>query len=247
MLKILYEDEHCVVVQKPYFMGVHRSELIRDKVTCLSALRNQLNQHVYPVHRLDRQTTGALMFAKDKESLSQLMTLFSEQKVRKLYIAVVRGWLKEAIWVNNPMIAPDSGNEVEASSFCYPLAEIEKDWPVGKFKNARYGLVAVQPHSGRWHQVRRHLRDINRPILGDSVHGDTKQNRIFKEQTGSYGMMLHAAKIQLKLPWNSQLLDVTAPYEKRFYRLLSQWNWPLEVSFRDEPLNQTNPSSTTRS
>lgn len=233
LLKLLYEDDRCVVVQKPYFMGVHRSELIHDRITCLSVLRNQLGHHVYPVHRLDRQTTGALMFAKDKEALSSLMELFAGKQVQKLYVAVVRGWLKEAQWVDNAMDDPTTGQSVEALSYCFPIAETERPWPVGPFEKARYGFVGVQPHSGRWHQVRRHLRDLNRPILGDSVHGDTKQNRVFKKETGMYGLMLHAAKLKLELPW-SGMIEVTAPFEKRFSRLLQRWDWPTAIDFAEE-------------
>ncbi len=217
---MLFQDEHFVAIHKPSGFHVHPPEdpsirVPRDKI-CLYEVRNQLGQHVYPVHRLDAGTSGVLLFALSSSSAARLCQLFAERQTYKTYHAVVRGWTPEAGHIDHPLALDSTGNLAEASTSFRRLGKISFPVPVGnRFPTARYSLVEVKPHTGRYHQIRRHMNRITHPLLGDSTHGDSRHNRFFREQTGVEGLCLKAHQLRFQHPWTQKdLLLEASPCEK---------------------------------
>ncbi|NNL90835.1 MAG: pseudouridylate synthase [Saprospiraceae bacterium] len=202
MLQIVYQDENIVAINKPHGLLVHKTSLAMDaKVFALQELRNQLNQHVYPVHRLDRKTSGVLLFALNKEYQSKISALFREGKMSKQYVAIVRGYTQEVGTINYHL-KNDRGVIQEAITNYKTLKHYEIDEPFGNYQTSRYSLVELQPLTGRMHQIRKHMAHIFHPIIGDRPHGCNKQNKFWKEKWSMTNMMLHAEKLSLNLDNN---------------------------------------------
>ncbi len=174
---------------------MHRSKIAADATEfAVQLLRDQIGQKVYPVHRLDRKTSGVLLFAKTPEANSELAILFQERKIKKTYIAIVRGWLKEKEGLIDYALKND-GKTQDAQTYFKAIREFEIPLPHGQFLTSRYSLLELRPRTGRFHQIRKHLAHIRHPILGDRPHGCNKQNRLWKEKFGLTKMMLHAKEL----------------------------------------------------
>jgi len=201
-LVVLYMDEHLVAINKPCGYLVHRSPMARDaEHIVLQILRDQLGKYLYPIHRLDRKTSGVLLFAFDSEINKSLGKQFAEHKVTKEYTAIVRGWIEES-GVIDYALTNDRGKTQEAVTHYAPLTNYEIDLPHGKFQTSRYTEVLLKPKTGRMHQLRKHMSHLRHPILGDRPHGCNKQNRLWKEKFGMTNMMLHARKLIIEHPVN---------------------------------------------
>jgi len=225
-LDVLYEDASLVVVNKPSGVLVHRSGEAPDRVTCMQLLRNQLGHHVFPLHRLDRQTSGVLVFARDAEAAARLCALFAEGAVSKRYLAVVRGWCEEAVTVDRPLRDEDSEVERDAVTRVRLLARVELPVAVGPYESARFSLVEACPETGRRHQIRRHLRSISHPIVGDTRHGEGRQNRLFREHFGVERMLLHALALEFTDPGTGLRVNVEAPLDTVFLGVCERFGWP---------------------
>ncbi|MEO5970933.1 MAG: pseudouridine synthase, partial [Bdellovibrionia bacterium] len=164
-LRILYQDLSLVVVDKPAGFHVHPPEDMRHKIpngiNCLHLLSRQINTYLYPVHRLDRATSGVLVFALKPEVATALSKLFSERTIEKTYFTVVRGWVEPgASTINYPLKEFNNSGEAvfrESVTHYEAIAWVELPTPVGKYSTARYSLVRVSPETGRMHQIRRHF------------------------------------------------------------------------------------------
>jgi len=208
-LSLLYRDDALVVVNKPAGLIVHRG-WAQDEVTVLSLLRDQLGHWVYPAHRLDRGTSGALIFACTPEVAGQLGQAFAEDHVHKRYLALVRGHAPEQSLIDHPL-AKEPGKPKQpaqtraARIFSAPvrneLTEVER----------LYSWVEAFPLTGRAHQVRRHLKHINHPIIGDVRYGKSEHNRLFQRRFGLERMALHAERVSLAHPVSGAPLEVCAP------------------------------------
>lgn len=239
-IPILYQDDWLVVVDKPAGLFVHRSALDRTADAALQRVRDQLGRHVWPVHRLDRPTSGALCFALDPEAASFLGTAFSEGRVEKTYLAVVRGHPLETSTIDRALVPlnPDghglkTGSEPqEAKTEIRVLATTEQPWPVGPYPTARYALVEARPKTGRRHQIRRHLAGANHPIVGDHRHGDHRHNKAFASRLGVASLLLHAAQIRLPQPDGSSV-TATAPLPDAWRAVVDAFGWsdPLDTMF----------------
>ena len=231
-IPILYRDDRLVVVDKPAGLFVHRSALDRTARAALQQVRDQLGQHVWPVHRLDRPTSGALCFALDADAASFWSSAFAEGRVQKRYLAVVRGHPPELLTIDRPLIplSPDghglkAGAEPQgARTEIQTLATTEQPWPVGKYPAARYALVEARPETGRRHQIRRHLAGANHPIVGDHRHGDHRHNKAFAERLGVSGLLLHAARLALPHPAGDPIV-VRAPEPEAFAQVAESFGW----------------------
>lgn len=233
MLEILYQDEWLVAVNKPAGMLVHRSFLDKHETEfVMQTLRDQLGQHVFPLHRLDRPTSGVLLFALS----SDIARLMSEQQHswRKFYVAVVRGYFKQPLYLDYPLVEElddiadakarqDKPAQAAQTSF-WPLAHIELPIANARHATSRYSLVLCQPHTGRKHQIRRHLKHLFHPILGDTTHGDGKQNQIFRQHLDNQRLLLHCVYTEFLHPISGQRLVVYAPLREpaAFWAL---WHW----------------------
>lgn len=214
MLPILYIDDRLVAVYKPQNLLVHRTGIDRDKVASLQLVRDQLGgKWVYPVHRLDRATAGVLIFALDPQAAAKLAEAFRAQEIIKRYRAVVRGWIEHSGRIDRPLGKGrrGKGGEPQPAVTDYAPGDwVELPVAVSRYPTARYTCLDLWPHSGRRHQLRRHLKSISHPIIGDTTHGDTAHNQLFRQRFGSWRLMLVALEIHLPHPDDGRLMSIVA-------------------------------------
>lgn len=218
-LEIVARGEGWVVVAKPPGMLVHRVEGFEDPPYALQVVRDQLQTHVHPIHRLDRPTSGCLLFGLDKESARTLQAGLTSEASEKTYLAHVRGrWGhgEESLRVDTPM-TNTRGQPRDALSFVRCL---------GTSQEPRCSLLEVRPRTGRFHQVRRHVRDLGHPVLGDARHGDTKINRQWREEWDLPRLGLHCLSLDLPLPDGSRLQATCPPFEDlaALWRRMPWWD-----------------------
>lgn len=225
-LQIIYQDDYIVAINKPNGLLVHRSPIAADAdVFAVQLLRDQLGQKVFPVHRLDRKTSGVLLFALNEEVNSLLQQQFQDGMVEKVYHAIVRGYTPDKLDIDYPLKKEDGTIQEAFTSLC-TLARTEVDFAIGKHPTSRYSLVELKPTTGRMHQLRKHMAHIFHPIIGDRPHGCNKQNRYFKERFQMNEMMLHAVAIRLTHPSTRNKLDVYANFHTEFLKMLSALSLP---------------------
>ncbi len=219
ILEVIYEDEDIIAINKPHGMFVHRTSL--DPTASefvLQILRDQIGQHVYPIHRLDRKTSGVLILAKSSEVHKLFSELWSERQVEKNYLAIVRGFAPESGIIDYPL-KNEAGKVQEAQTHYTTLFKNEIELAHGKFATSRYSMVALKPITGRMHQLRRHMSHIFHPIIGDRPHGCNKQNKLFKEKFGMETMMLHAESLLFTHPIKGIPLLIEASPFSEFSRM----------------------------
>ncbi|MCB0761915.1 MAG: pseudouridylate synthase [Flavobacteriales bacterium] len=217
-MEILLDHGRIIAVNKPHGLLVHRSSIARDaEEFALQMVRDMVGAKVFPVHRLDRKTSGVLLFARDAEMQSILNELFQSRGMSKEYLAIVRGYMHDEVLVDYPL-QNERGNAQEAVTQIYPLAHAEIPLPSGHHTTSRYSLVKCVPHTGRMHQIRRHLAHLRHPILGDRPHGCNKQNRIWKAAYSMETMMLHAYRLRFHLP-NGEPMTIEARPSQEFDRV----------------------------
>ncbi|MCB1123108.1 MAG: tRNA pseudouridine(65) synthase TruC [Verrucomicrobiae bacterium] len=237
MLEIVYRDETCVVINKPAGMLVHRTSLDHgETVFAVQQLRDLLGMQVYPVHRLDKPTSGLLLFALDAETLKALQSQFRERKVEKSYWAVVRGYLSGTGTVDYPLkreVDAYSKSTKEESQSAVThfrcLAQTELPIPVGRYPTARYSWVQLKPETGRKHQLRRHLAHLRHPIVGDTRHGDGVHNRFFREHFGISRLLLHARTLSFNHPASGDRITLTADLAEAFQEALEHFGECLRI------------------
>ncbi|WP_317175521.1 pseudouridine synthase [Pontibacter beigongshangensis] len=228
-LELIYEDEQYVAINKPNGLLVHRTRIAEEKKEfALQLLRDQLGYRLYPLHRLDRGTSGALLFAKSPDGAAPLVKAFEEQQTDKTYLAIVRGYTPEAETIDN-RIRPDKDHRHKAPQDALThysrLATVELPIPVGRYDTARFSLVRVKPETGRMHQIRRHFAHIRHYIIGDKRHGDWRQNRMFLEELQSPFLLLHAAELGFTHPFTGQRITIKAQLPPNMARLCQQFGW----------------------
>lgn len=235
-LEILYRDQYMVAINKPSGLLVHKSYLARnEKYFAMQLLRDQLGQYVYPIHRLDRPTSGILLFALSSEVARQLNELFSNRRVKKGYVAVVRGYLKGRDILDYPLkeqldkIADNKACQhkepQEAITHWANISVAEFAQPIGKYSAGRFSLIALAPQTGRKHQLRRHLAHMRHPIIGDTTHGDGAQNRYLRDHLGHNRLMLHAAQLQFEHPVTARMVKIYAPLDEVFVDVSQRLGW----------------------
>ncbi|SIO01064.1 tRNA pseudouridine(65) synthase TruC [Salinivibrio sp. ES.052] len=240
-LHILYQDEYLVVVNKPSGMLVHRSWLDKGETRfVMQTLRDQIGQYVYPLHRLDKPTSGVLVFALSSEVASQMMPQFAEGQVKKAYHAIVRGWVSDAGQLDYPLVeeqdkiadkhASQPPTAKPAVTDYQPLATVELPIATGRYMTSRYSLVAMQPHTGRKHQLRRHMHHLSHPIVGDTTHGDGRHNRVFREHFNCHQLLLHASEMTLTHPVSGALINIHAPVDTTWQHILYALGWEAPSS-----------------
>jgi tRNA pseudouridine65 synthase len=219
-LEIIYQDEYLVAINKPNGLLVHRSKIAaQEDVFALQLLRDQIGQHVFPVHRLDRKTSGVLLFALDSQTASLLQDDFVDQKINKKYHAIVRGYFPGEVELDYAL-TNDRGKKQEAVTVFETLKTTELDIPFGKHTTSRYSLIVAYPKTGRQHQIRKHCAHLNHPIIGDRPHGCNKQNKHFKEQWEMMTMLLHASELNLVHPVTKKAISLTTNFNPEFERML---------------------------
>ncbi|MEL6592118.1 MAG: pseudouridine synthase [Bacteroidota bacterium] len=221
---ILYEDEHLIAINKPSGIMVHRTKITEDKVFVLQLLRDQIGQRLYPVHRLDRGTSGALLMAKDSETASFVGQQFQEREVEKAYQAIVRGFLPLRGTIDYAL-ANRSPQEPQTAITQYQrLAQTEIPHAIGRYQTARYSLILARPQSGKFHQIRRHFSHLRHPIIGDKKHGDVKHNNYWRDQWEIRRLLLHASHLSFAHPKRGKC-SIQAPFPDDFMKALRLLAW----------------------
>jgi tRNA pseudouridine65 synthase len=232
-LPILFRDDALVVINKPSGLLVHRSPIDRHETRfAVQLLRDQLGRRVHPVHRLDKGTSGALAFALDRDTATVLAEQFANQRVRKTYLAIVRGWPSDAGVIDHPLDAvqdayvPAPGAAAKPCRTSYrTLATVELPVRVDRYPSSRYALVELEPETGRRHQLRRHLAHLSHPIIGDSTYGKGRHNRLFAERYGVRRLLLACVQLEFAHPRTGQAVRVQADPGPEFDALRTQLPW----------------------
>lgn len=224
-MKILFRDDWLVAVDKPAGLLVHRTELARAEAYALQLVRNQLHQRVYAIHRLDRPTSGVLLFGLSAEAGSRMSRLFEKRRVKKHYLAVVRGWLEPEGIIDYPL-ADEPGRPLRpAITLHRTLAQVELPFAVGRYSSSRYSLVDATPVTGRFHQIRRHFHHIFHPVIGDTTHGEGRHNRFFRDAYGVNRLLLHARALSFTHPTTGADLYIEAPLDEQWQGMLTELGW----------------------
>jgi len=232
-LDIIYQDSSLVAVNKPAGLLVHRTNIDRRETRfALQLLRRQIKQKVYPVHRLDKPTSGVLLFALDAETARQLNDQFQQHQIEKTYLTVVRGWTEDEGEIDYPLVdgpiraayavQENSDKPREALTRYRTLQRVELPIAVGRHATSRYSLVEARPATGRRHQLRRHFKHIFHPIIGDTMYGDGVHNRLFREQFDCQRLLLHAWMLEFEDPAEGSRLCLSADLPPEFMNLLQQ-------------------------
>jgi len=219
--QVLYQDEYCIAVNKPHGLLVHRTSMSNDKDFLLQRVRDQSGKKVYPVHRLDRPTSGVVLFAFGKEIVAEFFRVFRERAAKKTYLALVRGWTEDSGVIDSPLKTA-SGKEQDALTLYKTLAKTEVAISVGPYENARYSLVEIDLKTGRTHQIRRHFAHLRHPLVGDTTYGDGRHNQMFRNKFNSHRLMLAATKLELTHPFSGEELIIEAPLETGFKTVLKK-------------------------
>jgi len=227
-LTILYQDPHFIAVHKPSGLFVHKSILGAERDHAMGRLRNQMGHWVYPVHRLDRATSGVLLFAANSEAAGEMSALFRERKVEKTYWAVVRGYMASSGVVEKPVKEDGNQKPQEALTRYQKLGEIELNIPAGKHPTTRYSLVELKPETGRRHQLRKHCKSLFHPIVGDTVYGDGLHNRLWRDQFHIQRLLLMARSLAFTHPYTGQPIVIHGSLEENLVELFLEFNWPVQ-------------------
>ncbi|MGV6825767.1 MAG: pseudouridine synthase [bacterium] len=222
-LQVLFHDEHYIAVDKPPDLLVHRSVLSRDRVFLLQRLRDQIGQHVYPIHRLDRATSGVIVFGLNGEAANRLAEQFTAREVSKIYHAVVRGWMPEhEMRLDHPLQDPETGKPFqEAVTGFRELSRVELPYAVDRYPASRYALVEASPETGRRHQIRKHLKHLSHPIIGDVRYGKGTHNRFFRDQFGIQRLLLRAMSLGFIHPYTSEDIEIPVPRDDQWSSMLA--------------------------
>ena len=230
-LTVLYRDEHLLAVHKPAGLLVHRSPIDKHETEFALQYARALNegQHVYPVHRLDRPTSGVLVFARDSDTARTLGMALMAGEVTKTYLAMVRGWPPEHGEIDHPLREEPEDRRLkgeeqpvrDALTYYRTLATTEIPVEIEKYPSSRYAVVELNPKTGRKHQLRRHMKHINHPIIGDANHGRGRHNRYFAERFGQGRLMLAATRMAFRHPVSGKPLTISAAPEASFLEVLS--------------------------
>lgn len=235
-LKVLYQDEYLVAVDKPSGLFVHRSFMDRHEIYfALQLVRDQIGQYVYPLHRLDKPTSGVLLFALNEEVARLMGEQFSTREITKTYYAITRGHIKGAGEVDYPLKEKldkmgdkfaKKDKEAQSAQTLYQSMDIATlPIPVGKYDTVRYSLVKLMPKTGRRHQIRRHLAHLRHPIIGDINYGDNKQNPFFAAHFQYQRLMLHAYSLGFIHPITKKDILIKAEFDEDWLRIFKALNW----------------------
>ncbi|KAA0013143.1 pseudouridylate synthase [Billgrantia pellis] len=231
-LRILHRDDYLVAVDKPAGLLVHRTALARgEREFLLQRLRNQLGRRVYPVHRLDRPTSGVMLFALDPNTAARLTEVFAERRAHKRYLAVVRGIGPEHDRLDYALREEDGSRPkaempaLEAVTEIRRLDSAELPVRVDRYPTSRYSLLEARPLTGRRHQIRRHLSRRGYPIIGDAKHGKGNHNRFFAEHLQCPRLLLAAVGLAFEHPLDGRHVEVSGALDATMTTLFERFGW----------------------
>ena len=229
LLSVLYQDPWLAVVDKPAGLMVHDSVLAAGETDfAADRLRAQFDRPIHLVHRLDRATSGSLLLAFDRDTASALGKAVMAQQLEKRYLAVCRGWPEAEFEIDHPLDGgPGKPQKKPAVTRFRRLATGELPVPSAGFPTSRYALLECEPLTGRFRQIRRHLKHSSHHLVGDTSHGDGRHNRNFR-MLGVHRMLLHARRLGFVHPATGERLRVAAPVDAEWQQVLDRFGWSLD-------------------
>ena len=231
-IEICFEDKYMIVVNKPNNVLIHHSFMARnmdEESTLIELLQEQLNLKLYPVHRLDRKTSGVILLVKKREDVRVFQDLFKQNEIQKTYYALVRGFAPESGVIDSPVKGRDANVHREAMTVYSKREEVCLSIPVHPYLNSRYSLLELKPQTGRLHQLRIHLNKISHPIVGDPKYGDRFHNRMFEEELGMSKLFLHASSLRFDHPFTNKEVCLKAGFPADWFKMMSRFDWEVDL------------------
>ena len=225
-LQVLYSDAQLAVINKPAGLMVHDSKLARGETDfAADRLREQFGKPIFLIHRLDRATSGCLLLAFDRDTASALGKVLMSGEVKKDYLAVCRGWPDERFSIDHPLDGgPGKPEKKPAVTHFVRLATGELPVPSAGFETSRYALLRCELDTGRFRQIRRHLKHAFHHMIGDTSHGDGRHNLQFRMR-GVHRMLLHASRLAFTHPSSGERIEVIAPLDAEWKKVFAIFEW----------------------
>ena len=227
-LEIIYQDNYCLLVTKPNNVLVHHAHHSRnkiDEVSLIQLIENQFGKRYYPIHRLDRKTSGIILLASKREYVASFQALFTNNKIQKIYYGVVRGFSQEHLIIDSPVKGRDALVYKDAETQLKLLDKIILEIPVKPYKSSRYSLVELKPKTGRMHQLRIHMNKVSTPLINDAKYGDKNHDLMYAEQFGWRNLFLHAGSLEFIHPFTNQKLTLKSSFSEDWIQLFQKFSW----------------------
>ena len=227
-LEIIYQDSYCLLVTKPNNVLVHHAHHSRNKIdekSLMQLIEDQLGARYFPIHRLDRKTSGIILLASKKEYVSTFQTLFTNKEIKKIYYGVVRGYSQDNRVIDSPVKGRDALVYKEAETHLNCLDKIELNIPVKPYNSSRYSLVELTPTTGRMHQLRIHMNKLSTPLINDAKYGDKNHDTMYREQFGWTNLFLHAGSLAFTHPFSNQELVLKSSFPHDWIQLFEKFSW----------------------
>ena len=237
---ILMQTPEFVAIDKPPGFHVHQPEDPRHRTSrdliCLNNLRNQLDTYLYPVHRLDVGTEGVLVFALTKQAATGMAHQFQNRLVKKTYFAIARGWSVDEGFNDAPLELDSTGEPAESFTRFKTHQRVELPFEIGKrHKTARFSMIEAKPETGRFHQIRRHMARLGHPLVGDSLHGDSHQNKYFRHVLEEPGLWLKAKLVEFTNPVTGEPVSIESAWTPRWLRIFNRLGFQIPQPVNGEP------------
>ena len=227
-LEIIYQDNYCLLVTKPNNVLVHHAHHSRnkiDEVSLIQLIENKFGKRYYPIHRLDRKTSGIILLASKREYVASFQALFTTNEIQKIYFGVVRGFSKENLIIDSPVKGRDALVYKDAETHIKLLDKIILDIPVKPYNSSRYSLVELKPITGRMHQLRIHMNKVSTPLINDAKYGDKNHDLMYAKQFGWKNLFLHAGILEFIHPFTNQKLTLKSSFSKDWIDLFQEFSW----------------------
>lgn len=227
---IVYEDNFVIAVAKPNNMLVHHSLMARnqsDEQSLVELLQETYNAAFFPIHRLDRKTSGIVLCSKEKAFVAPFQALFTSDQIQKVYYGIVRGFPPKNGIIDSPVKGRDANVYKTALTHFETLANVILPIPVQPFPESRYSLVKLLPKTGRMHQLRIHVNKLNYPFIGDPKYGDRFHNRMFQAEFGMSNLFLHAASLLFQHPFLEKEIRIRCSFPEDWKIISAQFHWDL--------------------
>lgn len=227
---VIYEDDYIIGVNKPNNLLVHHSSMARnvaEEKTLVELLRGEYLYPVYPIHRLDRKTSGIILFAKKKEYVADIQHLFNINAIQKTYYGIVRGFIGDEGVIDSPVKGRDANVYKEALTHFKCINQVTIPVAVQPYDSSRYSLVKLLPKTGRLHQLRIHLNKINHPLIGDPKYGDRFHNRMFEQEFDCRNLFLHAHQLEFTHPFHKEDISIVGDFPQDWCNIATHFQWSL--------------------
>ena len=238
-IPILYKDREICIIDKPKNLFVHKNQTDKSAPDCVTILSKTFGFQVLNVHRIDRPTSGIVVFALTRESAAELSRQLRQGLMDKRYLALVRGHIGSGVEIDHPVPKSKNGERTDARSSVHPIATSIVREPVGRYDEGWFTLAEIRLHTGRYHQARRHLRSIGHPVVGDSAYGDPAQNAFFRTKYGEGGLFLRAHQLRFTHPATGARLRATAGLPRWWRQVMDSAGFSVLDSLADLPSIET--------